>query len=62
MDPDEMRPMLGVRREFIGAAYETMRERYGSQDRYLREGLGLSEKDIQELRARFVRHASRQGA
>ncbi len=59
VDPETMRPLLGVQPEFIGAAYEVMREEYGSQDQYLRKGLGLSEADIENLRDRFVRPVSK---
>ena len=39
-DPELLRPMLEVRAEYLQAALDTMRERFGSFDGYLRDGLG----------------------
>ena len=48
-DPDLLRPLLEVRAEYLQAALDTMRERFGSFEGYLADGLGLSAIEIETL-------------
>jgi protein-tyrosine phosphatase len=53
-DPEKIRPLLGVERSFIVAAIDQMKKEYGSIDNYFREGLSISDAEIQQLRNRFL--------
>lgn len=48
-------PSLGVRPEYLKHLYDTVESKYGSVDRYLQDALGLSNDDIERLRARYLR-------
>lgn len=41
---DLLRPLIEVRHEYIGSSFETMHAEWGTFDRYLHDGLGLSEQ------------------
>jgi protein-tyrosine phosphatase len=45
-----MRPFLEVRREYIEASFKAIQEHWGSFDRYLIEGLGITEQQREQLR------------
>jgi protein-tyrosine phosphatase len=47
---DIMLPFLEVRREYIDSSFQAMHEDWGSFDRYLHEGLGISEAQRELLR------------
>lgn len=49
--PDQMGPLLEARAEYLEAAAAAMKDRYGSVDGYLKEGLGLGEEERKSLRA-----------
>jgi len=49
-DPERVRPVLGVRREYLQAALDEIDKRYGSVDAYLRDGLGLADARRERLR------------
>lgn len=53
-DPEKIRPLLGVEESFIVAAFDQMKKDYGSVENYLRDGLGISDAEIQQLRDRFL--------
>ncbi len=53
-DPETVRPLLGVERGFIGAAFNTMEEKYGSIEDYLREELGINDKIRKKLRGALL--------
>lgn len=53
-DPEKIRPLLGVEQSFIEAGIDQMKKEYGSVDNYFREGLELSDTDLQQLRDRFL--------
>lgn len=53
-DPEKIRPLLGVERSFIVAAIDQMKKDYGSIDNYFRQGLSISDAEIQLLRERFL--------
>lgn len=48
-------PVLGVREEYLDAALDEARTRYGSLEGYATNGLGLSDEQLVALRGRFVR-------
>jgi protein-tyrosine phosphatase len=54
IDPALLRPLFEVRPEYLQAAFDTVDKDYGSMDRYVREGLGLSDATIQALRHEFL--------
>ncbi|MDG2303312.1 MAG: tyrosine-protein phosphatase [Candidatus Binatia bacterium] len=49
-----LQPLLEVRPEYIEASFEAMRERWGDFDSYLRDGLGVSEAQRDQLRAKLL--------
>lgn len=51
---DHMRPVLQVRREYFDAAFDAIRQQFGSVDVYLREALALDDSARDELRARWL--------
>ncbi|MHB8895012.1 MAG: tyrosine-protein phosphatase [Candidatus Geothermincolia bacterium] len=53
-DPELLRPILGVRREYLEAALDEMRHRYGTVEGYFTEGLGLDADILRHLRATFI--------
>lgn len=52
--PNQMRPLLEARPEYLEAAIDAMKDHYGSIDGYLRESLGVSDQTRESLRALFV--------
>ena len=52
--PGQMRPLLEARSEYLEAAFDTMKDQYGSIERYLGEGLGVNDQTRESLRAVFV--------
>lgn len=53
--PDQIRPLFGVRREYLQAAFDAIEGQYGSVDAYLREALGLTDSERSHLRAAMLR-------
>jgi protein-tyrosine phosphatase len=51
-EPDDVRPLFEARPEYLEAAFATIDAKYGSDDAYLREGLGIDDA----LRARLRRN------
>jgi protein-tyrosine phosphatase len=54
IDPALLEPLLGVRAEYLQAGFDAVDKEYGSMDRYIREGLGLSDATIRALRNEFL--------
>ncbi len=50
-DGELLRPLLGVEREYLETALKTAEDQYGSIEKYIREGLGISEEEIQKLKS-----------
>ena len=50
-DGELLRPLLGVEREYLEAAFKAAEDEYGSLENYIRSGLNISEKEIQQLRS-----------
>jgi protein-tyrosine phosphatase len=55
IEESEIRSLLGVRREFLQAAFDAIDEDYGTVDAYLREGLGVTDEAREELKTRLLR-------
>ncbi|MBF12654.1 MAG: hypothetical protein CMC63_10845 [Flavobacteriaceae bacterium] len=53
-DAEILRPLLGVEREYIETAFHTAEKKYGSLEDFIRDGLNISDEDIQKLRNKFL--------
>ncbi|MBB4137878.1 tyrosine-protein phosphatase [Gordonia humi] len=53
-DPDLLLPVLGVREEYLTAAFDEVDRQYGSIDAYASVVLGLDASAVAELRSRFL--------
>ncbi len=53
-DAEILRPLLGVEREYIETAFQTAEKKYGSLEDFIRNGLNISDEDIQKLRNKFL--------
>ena len=51
---DLLRPVIGVDRSYLQTAIDLMKERYGSIDGYMREGLELDGERLEALRGRLL--------
>jgi protein-tyrosine phosphatase len=54
-DPDLLRPLFGVRREYLQTAFDAIEEGHGSLDRYLSEALGVTDAERGRLRELLLR-------
>ena len=54
MTAEAVWPSLGVRVSYLDEFYNSVEEGYGSVDGYLREGLGLTDDDLDTLRNRYL--------
>lgn len=53
-DIEGVRYIMGVEPRYLQAAFDTMRQEYGSIDNYLRDGLGVDDEFRAQLRARYL--------
>jgi protein-tyrosine phosphatase len=53
-NPELLRPILGVQEEYLEAAFDEMRSRFGTIEGYFANGLGIDEAAQTALRSRFV--------
>ncbi|MEU6313946.1 tyrosine-protein phosphatase [Streptomyces sp. NPDC047014] len=53
-DPEIALALIGVFPSYLGAALEEVEVRYGSMEKYVREGLGVPDGTVEALRARLV--------
>ena len=53
-DTEILRPLIGVERVYIETAFKTAEEKYGSLENFIRDGLNISDEDIQKLRNKFL--------
>jgi protein-tyrosine phosphatase len=53
-NPELLRAVLEVRKEYIQSSFDAVDAEYGSMPRYLRKGLGLTAADIAALRANLL--------
>ncbi len=54
MTSEAVWPSLGVREAYLDEFYKSVEASYGSVEDYLREGLGLTDADIETLRNRYL--------
>ncbi|MFO1394970.1 MAG: tyrosine-protein phosphatase [Steroidobacteraceae bacterium] len=57
-DPDVLTPVLGVLPGYLDAAFDEVRTRHGSVERYFVEGLGIEDAAVAALRRRLVEPAA----
>ncbi|MFZ4892992.1 tyrosine-protein phosphatase [Plantibacter sp. Mn2098] len=57
VDPELIRPLLGVRESYLEAALDELRTRFGTIEDYARDGLGLTDEQLAALRERFTQPA-----
>lgn len=50
VDPEQVRPVLGVERAYLEAAFDEIEREYGSFDAYRREALGLDDAETKAFR------------
>lgn len=53
-DPDIALALIGVFPSYLEAAMAEVETRYGSMEKYVREGLGVSDETVEALRTRLV--------
>lgn len=53
-DPALLRPILGVQKEYLEAAFDEMHQRFGSMERYFADGLGLDQAVQAAIRQTLV--------
>lgn len=56
-DPEEtawVKDLTGVNRKYMEKLLDTLEEKYGSQERYLTEGLGLDRTELEQLREMYL--------
>jgi len=53
-DPELLLPVFGVRKEYLEAALDEMRRRFGTIEGYFTDGLGLNANILQALRVAFI--------
>ena len=51
---ESLRYLFGADEDFIKAYYEAAADKYGSIDGLIREGLGLSDRDREELKEMYL--------
>ena len=54
LDPEALRPMLGVELGYLHATLDEIRTRSGSVDAYLKDVLGVGEGERARLRERLL--------
>jgi protein-tyrosine phosphatase len=57
-NPELLKPVLGVRPDYLNAAFNEMRKRFGSMEGYLTEGLGIDEAMQERLREILTEEAA----
>ena len=60
-DPELLLPVFGVRKEYLEAALDEMRRRFGTIEGYFTDGLGLDANVLQALRVAFIESDSERG-
>ena len=53
-DPELLRPVLEVRPEYIAASFAAVKKQYGTFDKYLRKGLGISPAEVAKLKKHLL--------
>ena len=58
IDPEVLRPILGVEASYLEAAYSEIEKEYGSLQAYLERGLGIDRETKRRLQEKFLEPAS----
>jgi protein-tyrosine phosphatase len=58
---DKLAILMGVEEAWLNAAFEEIDASWGSFDNYVREGLGLGEADVAQLKAQLLSSPSNPG-
>ena len=53
-DPEALTSVLGVHSSYLITAFDTMGDRYGDLETYVRDGLGVSDADVARIRERLL--------
>lgn len=53
-DPEHLRPMFSVRREYLDTAFRAADEHFGSTEAYVRDGLNIPDTAVDSLRTRLL--------
>ncbi|WP_406282510.1 tyrosine-protein phosphatase [Embleya sp. NBC_00896] len=53
-DPAHLKPVFDVHEDYLNTAFSTAEEMYGSVEGYVREGLGLTDAEVERLRSRLL--------
>jgi protein-tyrosine phosphatase len=53
-DPDLLKPLLGVDKAYLTAAFEEMSKRFGTIEDYFSKGLGLHDTTLDALRTKLI--------
>ncbi|MEV6393852.1 tyrosine-protein phosphatase [Streptomyces sp. NPDC051907] len=56
-DPEIALALIGVVPEYLAAALDEVDARYGSMEKYVREGLGVPNPAVERIRARLIQEA-----
>lgn len=51
---DGMKAIMDVRESYLNAAFMEINKQYGSMDRFLKDGLGLTSKDLTKLKSNYL--------
>jgi protein-tyrosine phosphatase len=54
IDTEALRPMLGVHRDYLAAAFDAITSKYPDVPSYMADVLGVDDAMVRDLRARFV--------
>lgn len=54
IDENVAKDVLSVKKEYLDATFTAIKKQYGSIDNYLKTQIGLTDKDIKALRAKFL--------
>ena len=53
-DTDSLRKVMGVEERYILAAFNQIYKEWGGMDRYIKEGLSLSDTDVEQIRSIYL--------
>ena len=53
-DTDSLRKVMGVEERYILAAFNQIDKEWGGMDRYIKEGLSLSDTDVEQIRSIYL--------
>ena len=54
IDPESLRPLVGVEAVYLETTFKTIETAYGSMENYLEQALGLTDEDVKTLQAKLL--------